>query len=134
MSCTNRPFRPLPSSLWESPAARTAANERVPIGNRSRHCALSKACPRRRCRTSPLTRSRPPPGGTPTRLAEVGETLTAGVIVRPGFEQPWLRELQFTVDWYQIEIENSVTYVDAVTAVGHCFDPKYNANFSATNY
>ena len=73
-------------------------------------------------------------GGNPDLLAEVGETLTAGVIVRPGFEQPWLRELQFTVDWYQIEIENSVTYVDAVTAVDNCFDPLYNANFSAANY
>jgi outer membrane receptor protein involved in Fe transport len=79
--------------------------------------------------TMPTTAS-----GNPDLLAEVGETLTAGVIVRPGFEQPWLRELQFTVDWYQIEIENSITGVDAVTAVRNCFDPNYNANFSATNY
>ena len=72
--------------------------------------------------------------GNPDLAAEVGETLTAGVIVRPGFEQPWLRELQFTVDWYQIAIENSITGVDAVTAVTNCFDPAYNTNLSATNY
>jgi outer membrane receptor protein involved in Fe transport len=72
--------------------------------------------------------------GNPDLAPEVGETLTAGVIVRPGFEQPWLRELQFTIDWYQIEIENSVEYVDAVTAVANCFDRRYNANYAATNY
>ena len=72
--------------------------------------------------------------GNPDLAPEVGETLTAGLIVRPGFEQAWLRELQFTVDWYQIEIENAVTDVDAVTAVENCYDPRYNPNYAATNY
>jgi hypothetical protein len=71
----------------ESPAARTAANERVPIGNRSRHCALSK---RARGGVAGLLSDTIPTtaGGNPDLLAEVGETLTAGVIVRPVSSSP----------------------------------------------
>jgi outer membrane receptor protein involved in Fe transport len=60
--------------------------------------------------------------------------LTAGIVVRPRFESSWVRDLQFTIDWYRIEIDDAVTYIDALTAVRNCFDPTFNPGFAADNY
>ena len=73
-------------------------------------------------------------GGNPDLEPETADTLTTGVVVRPGFESAWLRNLQLTIDWYRIEIEDAVTFVDTLTAVGNCFDPTLNPGFAADNY
>ena len=49
-------------------------------------------------------------GGNPDLDPETADTVTAGIVVRPGFESPWMRDLQFTIDWYRIEIDDVVTY------------------------
>lgn len=72
--------------------------------------------------------------GNPDLDPEKAETFTTGLVVRPEFESAWLRNLQFSIDWYRIEIDDVVTFVDAVTAVGNCFDPAYNPGFAADNY
>ena len=73
-------------------------------------------------------------GGNPDLDPETADTVTAGIVVRPGFESPWVRDLQFTIDWYRIEIDDVVTFVDAGTAVLNCFDPTYNPAYAADNY
>ena len=73
-------------------------------------------------------------GGNPDLEPETADTLTAGIVVRPGFESPWIRELQFTIDWYRIEIDDAVTFVNTLTAVESCFDPTFNPGFAADNY
>ncbi len=72
--------------------------------------------------------------GNPDLEPETADTVTAGIVVRPGFESPWVRDLQFTIDWYRIEIDDVVTFVDAGTAVLNCFDPVYNPAYAADNY
>ena len=62
-------------------------------------------------------------GGNPDLDPETADTVTAGIVVRPGFESPWVRDLQFTIDWYRIEIDDVVTQLNADTAVLNCFDP-----------
>jgi outer membrane receptor protein involved in Fe transport len=73
-------------------------------------------------------------GGNPDLDPETADTLTAGIVVRPGFESSWVRDLQFTIDWYRIEIDDSVTYIDTLTAVRSCFDPTFNPSFASDNY
>ena len=73
-------------------------------------------------------------GGNPDLDPETADTLTGGIVVRPGFESSWVRDLQFTIDWYRIEIDDAVTYIDALTAVRSCFDPTFNPSLAADNY
>jgi iron complex outermembrane recepter protein len=73
-------------------------------------------------------------GGNPDLDPEKADTVTAGIVVRPGFESSWVRDLQFTIDWYRIEIDDVVTLVGAGTAVLNCFDPTYNPAYAADNY
>ena len=72
--------------------------------------------------------------GNPDLEPETADTVTVGIIVRPGLEAPWVRDLQFTIDWYRIELDNVVTYVDTATSVLNCFDPVYNPGYAADNY
>ena len=72
--------------------------------------------------------------GNPDLGPETADTVTAGFVVRPGFESPWVADLQFTIDWYRIDIDEVVTYVDAGTAVLNCFDPVYNPAYAVDNY
>jgi len=73
-------------------------------------------------------------GGNPDLEPETADTLTTGIVVHPGFESPWFRDLQFTVDWYRIEIDDTVEFIDTLTAVFNCFDPAFNPGFAADNY
>jgi outer membrane receptor protein involved in Fe transport len=72
--------------------------------------------------------------GNPDLDPETADTLTTGIVVRPRFESEWLRDLQFAVDWYRIEIDDSVTFITTLEAVDNCFDPVFNPGFAADNY
>ncbi len=72
--------------------------------------------------------------GNPDLDPETADTLTTGIVVRPEFQSRWISDLQFTVDWYRIEIDDVVTFIDAVGAVENCFDPTFNPAFVADNY
>ena len=73
-------------------------------------------------------------GGNAELGPETADTVTAGIVVRPRFESTWMHDLQFTIDWYRIEIDDVVTFVDAPTAVLNCFDRVYNPSYAADNY
>jgi hypothetical protein len=62
-------------------------------------------------------------GGNPDLGPETADTVTAGIVIHPAFDSAWIRDLQFTIDWYRIEIDDVVTFVDAATAVRNCYDP-----------
>ena len=53
-------------------------------------------------------------GGNADLDPEKADTVTAGIVVRPGFESSWVHDLQFTIDWYRIEIDDVVTLMDTV--------------------
>jgi outer membrane receptor protein involved in Fe transport len=72
--------------------------------------------------------------GNPNLDPESADTFTAGIVVQPEFESRWIRDMQFTIDWYRIEIDEVVTFIDAISAVESCFDPTLNPAFAADNY
>jgi len=72
--------------------------------------------------------------GNPDLNPEKADTLTAGIIVEPRFESRWLSGLKFTIDWYQIETDDVVTFVDTVGAVTNCYDPRLNPGYTPDNY
>lgn len=73
-------------------------------------------------------------GGNPDVEPERGTTYTAGVVVQPRFQSPYLSDLQLTFDWYQIEVDNAVQYIGATDAVVNCYDPGFNPDFSPGNF
>jgi len=72
-------------------------------------------------------------GGNPNLDEESADTFTLGVV----FQSPYdgiFANLQASLDYYQIEIEDAVGSIDADTAIQRCFSPEFNANFSANNF
>ncbi|MEE4199818.1 TonB-dependent receptor domain-containing protein [Erythrobacter sp.] len=57
-------------------------------------------------------------GGNPALTEEKGESLTLGVILAPR----WVPGLTFTVDYYNIEIEDQIAVLGAQTIINNCFD------------
>jgi outer membrane receptor protein involved in Fe transport len=72
-------------------------------------------------------------GGNPDLEAETADTYTAGVVLEPRFDNPWLEHVQFSVDWYQIEIQDAIATVVAPDFTTRCYDRRFNPSFSATN-
>lgn len=69
-------------------------------------------------------------GGNPTLVEETGKSLTLGVV----FEPRWIPGLNFTVDYYNIEIEDQIATLGAQTIINNCFDAAGGINnpFCAT--
>ena len=59
-------------------------------------------------------------GGNSDLDPEVGDTLTAGIVIQPGF----LPDLSLSLDYYSIEIENAIQYVDPFQTLLLCFEIK----------
>ncbi|USA39942.1 TonB-dependent receptor domain-containing protein [Pelagerythrobacter marinus] len=57
-------------------------------------------------------------GGNPTLTEEKGKSLTLGVVVEPRF----IPGLNFTVDYYNIEIEDQIAVLGAQTIINNCYD------------
>jgi outer membrane receptor protein involved in Fe transport len=72
-------------------------------------------------------------GGNPDLQVEAADTLTAGVVVNAWSEREWLRNLQLSVDWYRIEIEDAIDVVAAADFVLRCYDVAFNPTLSAAN-
>lgn len=70
-------------------------------------------------------------GGNPDLQEETADTYTFGVVFRP---QLAVGELQASIDWYKIEIEDAVASVSAETFVDRCYDPAFNPDFSLDNF
>jgi iron complex outermembrane receptor protein len=72
-------------------------------------------------------------GGNPGLEPEWATTNTAGVVFQPKFEAAILQDLQISIDWYRIEIANSVLFVSATDAVVNCYDRKFNPELRLDN-
>ena len=57
-------------------------------------------------------------GGNPTLFAERGKSLTIGMVLQPH----WIPGLNFTVDYYRIEVTNLIATLGAQAIVTLCYD------------
>jgi outer membrane receptor protein involved in Fe transport len=73
-------------------------------------------------------------GGNPELDPEYAKTYTAGLVLQPNFQAPLLDDLQVTIDWYQINIDNSILFVSSTDAIANCYDPAFNPEFQAGNF
>lgn len=73
-------------------------------------------------------------GGNPALQPEDAHTATIGFVLSPAFERPLFADVQFSVDWYRIEVKDSITEVVAPDTIAACFDPTVNPTMSATNH
>lgn len=69
-------------------------------------------------------------GGNPTLVQERGKSLTLGMVIEPRF----LPGLNFTVDYYRIEVTNLIAALGAQTILNLCYDSPTGINnpFCAT--
>lgn len=63
-------------------------------------------------------------GGNPTLQNERGKSLTLGVVVEPH----WIPGLNFTVDWYRIDVKSRIATLAAQTIINLCYDSPTLAN------
>lgn len=71
-------------------------------------------------------------GGNPDLMEETADTYSFGVVFDSPFDGA-LANLQASIDFYQIEIEDAIAVVDAATFVARCYDPAYNPSSSPDN-
>lgn len=69
-------------------------------------------------------------GGNPLLGEETADTFTVGFVWQPEA----VEGLQVSVDYYDIEIEDVITFIDPSTVVNRCFNAQgFNPNYSASN-
>jgi outer membrane receptor protein involved in Fe transport len=73
-------------------------------------------------------------GGNPDLEPERADTYTAGLVLRPRFESPLLEDLQITIDWYQVEIEDAIAFFGTTDAVANCYDREFNPELRVDNF
>jgi iron complex outermembrane recepter protein len=71
-------------------------------------------------------------GGNPDLRPEEAETWTLGLAWSPR-PHPNLGQLQASLDWYQIDVEDAIERVSALEVISLCFDPAVNPGFSPAN-
>jgi iron complex outermembrane receptor protein len=69
-------------------------------------------------------------GGNPQLAPETADTLTLGLVLRSWSSDPLWSEIQLSLDWYRIEIEDAIETVEFETALDLCFDADVNPDFS----
>jgi len=72
-------------------------------------------------------------GGNPDLESEQADTYTVGFTLTSMLDNPRIRDLQLSVDWYQITIDDGIGRWDSESAVARCFDPKYNPAYDDGN-
>ena len=73
-------------------------------------------------------------GGNPQLSPEEADTYSFGVVVNSKFASPWLSRLTLSVDYYNIAITRAIGQITNNVALGQCFDPVANPDFSNGNY
>ncbi len=69
-------------------------------------------------------------GGNPNLGEESADTFTIGFVFQPDF----VEGLQISVDYYDIDIEDVITFIDPSTVVNRCFNGQgFNPSFSSSN-
>jgi outer membrane receptor protein involved in Fe transport len=72
-------------------------------------------------------------GGNPDLEPATANTYTFGVVLTSPFDMPLLADVQLSLDWYDIRIDDAINYVLASTFVANCYDTKYNPDLSTSN-
>jgi len=72
-------------------------------------------------------------GGNPDLEPETGDTLTVGLVWTSAESHRLLSGLQISVDWYRIEMEDSIEQVIGFEYVPRCFDARTNPTFDPSN-
>ena len=72
-------------------------------------------------------------GGNPDLGQEQADTYTLGLVFSSPSDRPWLADLQVSVDWYRIEVEDAIAEVLANEFVPNCLDPAFNPAFDVSN-
>jgi len=66
---------------------------------------------------------------------ETADTYAVGVVFSSPFENQWASNLQVSVDWYSIEIEDAITAISANTFIQRCFNDRgANPTFDPNNF
>lgn len=71
-------------------------------------------------------------GGNPDLFEETADSFSLGVVFQSPFDGVF-SDLQFSADFYQIEIEDAIATVDAATFIARCYDREFNPSFSNDN-
>ncbi len=71
-------------------------------------------------------------GGNPDLFEETADTLSFGVVFQSPFDGVFAN-LQASVDFYQIHIEDAIATVDASTFIARCYDRAFNPTFDVNN-
>jgi len=71
-------------------------------------------------------------GGNPTLQEETADTYTFGAVYR-GSGDGFFGNFSASIDYYQIEIEDTIDAIDADVFVERCFDTRFNASFDSDN-
>lgn len=72
-------------------------------------------------------------GGNPDLKQEEASTVTLGAVWTSRATRPLLANLQVSLDWYRIEIDDRIRMVSFEDFVSNCYDARYNAGFSVDN-
>lgn len=72
---------------------------------------------------------RPPPGLQP----EKADTWTVGVVIDSNFVNPWLSNLQVSIDYYSIEVTDAIGRQSGGLVMRQCLDPIFNPTFDVNS-
>lgn len=66
---------------------------------------------------------------------EAADTITAGFVIRPHVDSPWLDHATLSVDYYDIRVDHAIGSVTGLQALANCFNYNGTANpgFSQSN-
>jgi outer membrane receptor protein involved in Fe transport len=60
--------------------------------------------------------------GNPRLRPETARTLTAGIVLQPGWDSSWIGAVHASVDWYDIRIADAIGYLDPQLVLNACYN------------
>jgi outer membrane receptor protein involved in Fe transport len=73
--------------------------------------------------------------GNPDLTEETADTYSVGMVFTSPFENEWASNIQLSVDWYSITIDDAIQAVSANTQIQHCFNSNgSNPTYDPNNY
>ncbi len=82
----------------------------------------------------PTTATASVTAGNPNLNPEKADTYTVGAVLSPRFAWDWLSDLQLSIDYYDISIEDVIATINGQTAINKCYNQDgSNPGYSPTN-
>jgi outer membrane receptor protein involved in Fe transport len=72
--------------------------------------------------------------GNPNLKQEDAKTYTIGAVVRSPLSNPWLRRMDLSVDYYNIDLSNAISQQGIDGVYRRCFAKQYNPNYTLNQY